>query len=117
MDIASSSACGRIPGFAAVPVVFLSALGDATSLARGNRLGVEHYLVKPFTAKQLLAVVSATLRRHADLRRRRGNVALARDPRQSDVEPSGIAPLDELCGGLSRGRVYLCTAAATNALT
>jgi CheY-like chemotaxis protein len=93
------------PRLAAVPVIFLSALGDATSLERGNRLGVEHYLVKPFTAKQLLAVVSSTLRRHAELRRTRrpeGAVSHAHD-----VEPSGIAPLDELVGGLCRGRVYV----------
>ncbi len=104
------------PRLAAVPVVFLSALGDATSLARGNRLGVEHYLVKPFTAKQLLAVVSATLRRHTELRRRRGS-ALGGDARQGDVEPSGIAPLDELTGGLSRGRVYLCQGSGGSAKT
>src|SRR5258705_13951848 len=57
------------PRLAAIPVIFLSALGDATSLERGNRLGVEHYLVKPVTAKQLLAGVSGPLRSHAEVRR------------------------------------------------
>jgi CheY-like chemotaxis protein len=97
------------PRLAGVPVIFLSALGDATSLERGNRLGVEHYLVKPFTAKQLLAVVSATLRRHAELRRVRvaAEAADAAVTGPHDVEPSGIAPLDDQVGGLRRGRVYL----------
>jgi CheY-like chemotaxis protein len=94
----------------AVPVIFLSALGDATSLERGNRLGVEHYLVKPFTAKQLLAVVSGTLRRYAELRRVhviKQDVATKEGPRPLDFEPTGIAPLDDQVGGLCRGRVYL----------
>jgi len=98
------------PRLLAVPVIFLSALGDATSLERGNRLGVEHYLVKPFTAKQLLAVVSGTLRRYAELRRVhviKPDVASQEGPRPLDFEPTGIAPLDDQVGGLCRGRVYL----------
>ncbi len=97
------------PRVLAVPVIFLSALGDATSLERGNRLGVEHYLVKPFTAKQLLAVVSGTLRRYAELRRVQviKQQASPEGPRPLDFEPTGIAPLDDQVGGLCRGRVYL----------
>ncbi len=97
------------PRLAPVPVIFLSALGDATSLERGNRLGVEHYLVKPFTAKQLLAVVSGTLRRYAELRRVQviKQQVVSTGPRPLDFEPTGIAPLDEQVGGLCRGRVYL----------
>ncbi|MEO6026663.1 MAG: response regulator [Candidatus Binatia bacterium] len=94
----------------AVPVIFLSALGDATSLERGNRLGVEHYLVKPFTAKQLLAVVSGTLRRYAELRRVqviKRDAAGEATPKPLDFEMTGIAPLDDQVGGLCRGRVYL----------
>jgi CheY-like chemotaxis protein len=99
------------PRLMAIPVIFLSALGDATSLERGNRLGVEHYLVKPFTAKQLLAVVSGTLRRYAELRRVqviRDQAAVAGEShRPLDFEPTGIAPIDDQVGGLCRGRVYL----------
>lgn len=98
------------PRLAAVPVIFLSALGDATSLERGNRLGVEHYLVKPFTAKQLLAVVSGTLRRYAQLRRAqviKGTVGNSPPPPALDFEPTGIGPIDDQVGGLCRGRVYL----------
>ena len=98
------------PRLAAIPVIFLSALGDATSLERGNRLGVEHYLVKPFTAKQLLAVVSGTLRRYAELRRVRvipPASAAGPTPPPLDFEPTGIGPIDDQVGGLCRGRVYL----------
>jgi CheY-like chemotaxis protein len=98
------------PRLTAIPVIFLSALGDATSLERGNRLGVEHYLVKPFTAKQLLAVVSGTLRRYAELRRVqviKDTVVANESQRPLDFEPTGIAPIDDQAGGLCRGRVYL----------
>src|SRR6476659_11476097 len=95
------------PRLAAIPVIFLSALGDATSLERGNRLGVEHYLVKPFTAKQLLAVVSGTLRRYAELRRVRvippPTPAVGPTPPPLDFEPTGIGPIDDQVGGLCRG--------------
>ncbi len=94
----------------AVPVIFLSGLGDATSLERGNRLGVEHYLVKPFKAKQLLALVSGTLRRYAELRRVKlvtRETPSPTAPRPLDFEPTGIAPLDDQVGGLCHGRVYL----------
>jgi CheY-like chemotaxis protein/KaiC/GvpD/RAD55 family RecA-like ATPase len=99
------------PRLTAIPVIFLSALGDATSLERGNRLGVEHYLVKPFTAKQLLAVVSGTLRRYAELRRvqviKDTGATSGESQRPLDFEPTGIAPIDDQVGGLCRGRVYL----------
>ena len=98
------------PRLAPVPVIFLSALGDATSLERGNRLGVEHYLVKPFTAKQLLSVVSGTLRRYAELRRVqviKQDAASDSSPRALDLEATGIGPIDDQIGGLCRGRVYV----------
>jgi CheY-like chemotaxis protein/KaiC/GvpD/RAD55 family RecA-like ATPase len=98
------------PASAAVPVIFLSALGDATSVDRGRRLGVDHYLVKPFTPQQLLAAVSGTLRRYAELRQaqvivRPGATTAVAAPR--GFEPIGVGPVDEQVGGLSRGRVYL----------
>jgi CheY-like chemotaxis protein len=106
------------PRLAAIPVIFLSALGDATSLERGNRLGVEHYLVKPFTAKQLLAVVSGTLRRYAELRRVqviKQQAVTSAGPRPLDFEPTGIAPLDDQVGGLCHGKVYLGQGAGSSA--
>lgn len=107
---------------ASVPVVFLTALGDQTSLERGHRLGVDHYLVKPFTPAQLLATVSGTLRRYAELRA--GGVLASRPAATPlsapDTVPSGVAPIDTAIGGLAAGRVYLATGdfgAAKQALT
>ena len=92
----------------ALPVIFLSALGDATSIERGRKLGVDHYLVKPFAQKQLLSTVSGTLRRYAELRRAWTKQRPAAQPAApADFVPTGVGPVDDQVGGLSRGHVYL----------
>ena len=40
-----------------IPVVMLSARGQATDLAEGNKAGADAYLVKPFSPLQLLQTV------------------------------------------------------------
>jgi len=47
-----------------VPVLILSARGAETDRLRGFRLGADDYVVKPFSLPELLARVSAMLRRH-----------------------------------------------------
>lgn|GEM_PF-955313 len=94
-----------------VPVIFLTALGDQTSLERGHRLGVDHYLVKPFTPAQLLATVSGTLRRYAELRTG-GLVASRRQamiPATVECTPTGVELIDASVGGLATGHVYLAS--------
>jgi DNA-binding response OmpR family regulator len=46
-----------------VPIVFLSACGDAIVRARGDELGVADYLNKPFRAAELIACVERSLAR------------------------------------------------------
>jgi len=74
--------CQRIREFSNVPIVMLTAKGDEQDRVRGLDLGADDYLVKPFSATELLARVRAVLRRaevstditqaryftHADLR-------------------------------------------------
>lgn len=95
------------PRLTAVPVIFVSALGDAQSVERGRRLGVDQYLVKPFTSEQIRSTVSGTLRRYGELKRAQliGHTASA--PAPQDFAPTGIAPIDDRAGGLGRGRCYL----------
>jgi DNA-binding response OmpR family regulator len=45
------------------PVIVLTARGDETDRVRGLRLGADDYVVKPFSVRELLARVSAVLRR------------------------------------------------------
>ncbi|GIK58070.1 MAG: response regulator transcription factor [Chloroflexi bacterium] len=55
--------CQRIREFSAVPVVFLTAVGDTDSVVKGLKLGADDYLVKPVKSAELLARVWARLRR------------------------------------------------------
>lgn len=45
-----------------IPVIFLTAMQDATDKVRGLRLGAEDYIVKPFEALELLARIDVVLR-------------------------------------------------------
>ena len=49
-----------------LPVIFLTAKGEAEDRVRGLRLGADDYIVKPFNAGELLARVEAVLRRSAE---------------------------------------------------
>lgn len=49
-----------------LPVIVLTARGDEPDRVRGLRLGADDYVVKPFSAGELLARVAAVLRRSGD---------------------------------------------------
>lgn len=55
--------CQRIREFSNVPIVILTARGEEQDRVRGLDLGADDYLVKPFSATELLARVRAVLRR------------------------------------------------------
>jgi len=55
--------CQRIREFSNVPIVILTAKGDEQDRVRGLDLGADDYLIKPFSATELLARVRAVLRR------------------------------------------------------
>jgi DNA-binding response OmpR family regulator len=56
-------ACERIRGFSDVPIIIITAKGEEQSRVRGLDLGADDYIVKPFSATELLARVRAVLRR------------------------------------------------------
>lgn len=56
-------ACQRLREFSNVPIVILTARGEEQDRVRGLDLGADDYLVKPFSATELLARVRAVLRR------------------------------------------------------
>ncbi|MCC7116912.1 MAG: response regulator transcription factor [Anaerolineales bacterium] len=56
-------ACQRLREFSSVPIVILTARGEEQDRVRGLDLGADDYLVKPFSATELLARVRAVLRR------------------------------------------------------
>jgi DNA-binding response OmpR family regulator len=49
-----------------LPVIMLTAKGDEADRVRGLKLGADDYVVKPFSATELLARVEAVLRRSAE---------------------------------------------------
>lgn len=53
----------RIRGFSTVPIIMLTAKGDEDQKVRGLNLGADDYVVKPFSANELIARVQAVLRR------------------------------------------------------
>jgi DNA-binding response OmpR family regulator len=57
--------CRRIRKVSTVPIIMLTARGSHSDVVRGLQVGADDYLVKPFHSEELLARVSAVLRRVA----------------------------------------------------
>ncbi|MDX1998484.1 MAG: response regulator [Thermoanaerobaculia bacterium] len=55
----------REPGHERLPIVFLSAIGDAGNRTRGIRLGADDFLAKPFDPEELLARLEGLMNRGA----------------------------------------------------
>src|SRR3569832_1495031 len=55
--------CRRIRGRSDVPILMLTARGDATDRIVGREIGADDYLPKPFDPRELLARLGAALRR------------------------------------------------------
>lgn len=59
------SACREIRKFSDTPVIMLSARGEEYDKIHGFELGVDDYVVKPFSPRELMLRVNAVLRRTA----------------------------------------------------
>ncbi|MGP1569421.1 MAG: response regulator transcription factor, partial [Eubacteriales bacterium] len=59
------SACKEIRKFSDVPIIILSARGEEYDKLFGFELGVDDYVVKPFSLKELMARINAVLNRKA----------------------------------------------------
>ncbi|HNT24786.1 MAG TPA: response regulator transcription factor [Anaerolineales bacterium] len=57
------AACKRIREFSSVPIIMVTAKGEEQDRVHGLDLGADDYIVKPFSATELLARVRAVLRR------------------------------------------------------
>jgi DNA-binding response OmpR family regulator len=53
----------RIRQFSNVPIIMLTAMGEEQDRVRGLNIGADDYVVKPFSATELVARVKAVLRR------------------------------------------------------
>jgi DNA-binding response OmpR family regulator len=60
------------PRYATLPVVMITSLGTEADVIRGFELGADDYIVKPFSAAELVARVERLLGRRPSSRRSRG---------------------------------------------
>lgn len=57
------TACKLIRKLTAVPIIFLTALGNVENIVKGLEMGADDYMVKPFVEAEFLARIHAHLRR------------------------------------------------------
>jgi len=57
------AACERIREFSMVPIIMVTARNEENARVRGLELGADDYIVKPFSANEMIARVRAVLRR------------------------------------------------------
>jgi len=57
------SACREIRKFSSVPIIMLSARGEEYDKINGFELGIDDYVVKPFSPKELMLRVEAIMKR------------------------------------------------------
>lgn len=58
------SACREIRKFSDVPIIMLSARGEEYDKINGFELGVDDYVVKPFSPKELMLRIDAVMKRY-----------------------------------------------------
>ncbi len=58
------SACREIRKFSGVPIIMLSARGEEYDKINGFELGIDDYVVKPFSPKELMLRVDAVMKRY-----------------------------------------------------
>jgi DNA-binding response OmpR family regulator len=58
--------CRELRRHSSVPIIMLTARGDETDRVVGLELGADDYVVKPFSARELVARIRAVLRRSPD---------------------------------------------------
>jgi len=75
--------CRAVRQTSAVPIIIVSARGDEADRLVGLELGADDYVPKPFSAKELIARIRATLRRT------RGQVGPAARPTRAQIAFAG----------------------------
>ena len=88
-DTDGFTACKKIREFKDIPVLMLSARGTEYDKLFGFEVGVDDYVTKPFSPKELLARINAILRRRGvagERSERRAALGVAATPERKDSE-------------------------------
>ena len=59
------STCKEIKKYKSIPVIMLSARGEEYDKLFGFELGIDDYVVKPFSPKELMARIKAVIKRNS----------------------------------------------------
>ena len=85
------SACREIRKFSDIPIIMLSARGEEYDKINGFELGIDDYVVKPFSPKELMLRVNAVMKRAA---------AKTTAPKEEEPEESKNEIVEFADGGL-----------------
>ena len=77
------SACRQIRKFSRIPIIMLSARGEEYDKINGFELGIDDYVVKPFSPKELMLRVNAVMMRSAG---RQEEAPVSEEPKNEIVE-------------------------------
>lgn len=80
----------RIRQFSNVPVILLTALGEEQDRVNGLNIGADDYVVKPFSATELVARVKAVLRRSQELNENSKAKAFTHGDLQIDIAKAEV---------------------------
>ena len=95
-----------------LPVIMLTARGDEDDRVRGLKLGADDYVVKPFSARELLARVEAVLRRSPSRPLAAGSIRLGE--REVDLDRREVITADGTARQLSDREAELLRYLAAN---
>lgn len=91
-------ACERIREFSNVPIIMLTAKGEEDQRIKGLNLGADDYVVKPFSAGELLARVRSVLRRAHSAAQETGEAMFTRGDLQIDFAQAEVRLAGEPIG-------------------
>ncbi|MGF1567328.1 MAG: response regulator transcription factor [Nodosilinea sp.] len=82
------------PGGEMVPFIFLSSLGELDDRVRGHRMGGDDYLVKPFSAKELIAKVQGAIARSQRFQAAVERLTQRANPAAAPLPPLPFSPAE-----------------------
>ena len=76
------SACREIRKFSSIPIIMLSARGEEYDKINGFEIGIDDYVVKPFSPKELMLRINALMKRASG----RASASASEQPKNEVVE-------------------------------